>query len=77
MLEENFKWTRDCNKILENKTGDGNVLTDETVRGELPPTGHQGDNLLKRSPGRLWAQSQQVSQSGEDDTGQQIGRAHV
>lgn len=71
LLEENSKWTRDFNKSLENRAGNGDVLTDETVRRKLLPRGRRGGRLLSRALGRLWAQSQQVSRNGEDGTGQE------
>lgn len=37
LLEENFKWTRDFNKLLGNKTGEGDELSDETVRDSCHP----------------------------------------
>ena len=37
LLEENFKWTRDFNKLLGNKTGDGDALSEETVRDSCHP----------------------------------------
>ena len=43
-----------------------------SMRGKQLLKGHQGDNLLHRIPRRLWAQRQQVSQSEEDDTEQEI-----
>ena len=66
LLEENFKWTRDFNKLLENKTGAGYALSDETVRGQLPPraTKEMTCPWKYRGASRL---RQQLSQTGEED----------
>lgn len=72
-LEENFKWTRDFNKFLEDRTGNENELTDEQWGQSCCPGATQEAICSRESQGGSWLRVNRCHRVGRMTGGRNRG----